>query len=279
MTRQFQFESEPDGKTITVEVKNLGEYGAFKDLVFLDHDIEYDIAFVAMGGRASTAYLLHLLWYKSDLYFDASFVCGKNTEFLIDAQGRTEWVRLNDVNARMILSLSMPANLRMPVILRGTDFTIERRIVMLDGAAQDDVVEFLTMYIGEDLLPERRSELESQLDAEHMGDLAFQKGYYEPRRHPEHFLRVLLASTDDKRAGAVLWFSHLMSYSEVIALLDAMTDEEHIVRVLRHNPHLTADDIMYYANRIQSSELRWTLGANIRTLSPEQRRHLMGEEP
>lgn len=275
MTCQFQFES--DGKTITVEVKNPSEYGDFRDLIFLDHDIEYDIAFVAMGGNMSTAYLLHLLWYDTNFNAEVFSVCGKNIEFAVRLQEQYEWVRLNDVNARMILSLSITPNGRIPIILRGLDFTIDQRIAMLDGAEQDDIIEFLTQYVGEDLLPERRYELESRLCPERMGALAFQVGYYSYRLHPDQFLRVLLNSTDDVMADAMLEFGHLMSYKENVTLLDVMTDENHIARVLPYTHHLTAYDVMRYAQKIKSRALRWMLGNKIIYLSPEQRRRLMGE--
>jgi hypothetical protein len=146
---------------------------------------------------------------------------------------------------------------------------------MLEGTKQDDLCTFLTHYTGNDLLPDRRLELESRLDADHKGELALRSGYYTYRRNPGEFFRILLESTDKQRMHGTQHYE--LSRKEIMVLLDAMTDEYYIMATLA-NVSLSSDDVMSYATKIKDSRLRFKIGMNARGLSDEQRRWLMGEE-
>lgn len=276
MTIQLQFES--DGEPVTVEVRNLHKDGFFEDLVFLDYDIEYDIAVVAMGGNPSTALLLHYLWYDEEVAGEAWEICVRDEEFVFHGHANQPWVRLNNVNARTILSFGSPSGERGYIASIGKKFTIEQRISMLEGTKQDDICSFLTHYTGNDLLHDRRLELESRLDADHKGEMALRSGYYTYRSNPGEFFRILLESTDKQRMYGTQHYE--LSRKEIILLLDAMTDEYYIMATLAMwHENLTSDDIMDYATKIKDHKLRFKIGMNGLGLSDEQRRQLMGEQP
>ena len=146
---------------------------------------------------------------------------------------------------------------------------------MLEGTKQDDLCTFLTHYTGNDLLPDRRLELESRLDADHKGELALRSGYYTYRRNPGEFFRILLESTDKQRMHGTQHYE--LSRKEIMVLLDAMTDEYYIMATLA-NVNLSSDRRHELRNKDQGPKLRFKIGMNARGLSDEQRRWLMGEE-
>jgi hypothetical protein len=281
MTQRLQFES--DGKVITVEVRGLRSdkalKGAYDNLVFIDHDVDYDLAFVTMGGDPSTAYLLNYLWNSEEVAGETWDVCSRDDEFSLVIRGERIWVRLGSTDARVILSMITTSDMRSAIAIRGKGFTIDQRIAMLEDVSQYYLGEFLALYTNADLLPARRLELESRLDAQNMGSLAQHGGHYDFRRRPDEFLRVLLASNDFNRAVCLINTYHLMSREQMRVLLDVMTDEYNICYVLTHATQgLSAGDVLEYAERIKDPGLLRQVGMAATALSPSQRRELMGEE-
>jgi len=270
----FQFESE--GEDIAVEVSNQCENGAFRDMVFVDHDISYDLSFVAMGGNPSTACLLYHLWYDDDHAFDVNAVCFTNAEFMF--QGKW-WVRLNDVTARMVLSFCLPSGGRAPIIASGWDFTIDQRLAMLEPSFPSDVAQFLALYDRNrhDLRPEQRLALESRLTPDQKGHLAISYGHYNIHEDKEECLRILLESTDARKCHMIFENASLLSRKATRMILDSMTEEHYIASVLSSMSNLTTTDVMGYAERLQRHDLRRKVGLSARNLSPEQRRRLIEE--
>jgi hypothetical protein len=268
MTIQLQFES--DGKIITAEVEERGE----GELVILGESLEEAQLMEFMTGQKSPLLLLDYLWNDLEVAAEPFGVCMSRDSFTVGRGATLQWYQINDPDVRLVLSFWLPTSGRLMVAIQGQGYSIEQRLIMLTGMGHMNIAIFLAQYVGDDLLPYKRRELEDTLDEESTWHL-IQHGdtrTYKPEDRFELTMRV-----GDMRKSYALASYKWYTKKQELEIISSMTKQYALALALCNTTNLTPNEIMEHADRLRNALWVRHVATNSPHLSDNQRQTLMAK--
>jgi hypothetical protein len=260
VTNQYQFRS--DGQTVTVEITDDG------NLVFIDHDLAYDIGSIEFGYKPTTAALLSELWGNSNPGFVFN-ACLEDSTF----KAFNRYNRLENIEARIILSYSLEPYDRGAVASSGVGFTIDQRIQMATYKdSSESVMTFLVHYepstariTKPDLTPQKRRELYKYLTPEDKWQVVLHAVYLDDS---ERF-SLILECGNDAKLEALRHRPVIMKHKREMYLLNSIDDDETLARALCFVRLIKGQDFKDQAHRVR--DRKWFMHVVEYANEPEAR--------
>lgn len=240
------------------------------NLVFIDHEIEYDISMVEFGEEPSTAYLLWHLWYKNREW--AYQVAVDNITIVLGENG---WYQLAR-DARVVLSLSFDPERRASVAISGLDFSIAERMFIVESIDNSRAVAlFLSKYPGKDLIRSQRLQLEAMLDPEDKCWLANNAKQY--IYSDAEIIRLVIDSTDECRLDILssMDISYVNEKNIIAAIEDEWVLAQALCTVRAMDGHMVTGIAM---KRLKDPDAKAEVARYAPMLSDEQRDLLLGRK-
>lgn len=241
------------------------------DLVFIDHEIEYDISMIEFGEEPSTAYLLWYLWYKNKNW--AYEVAVDNITIVLGEQG---WYQLEH-DARVVLALSFDPERRASIAISAFDFSISERIFIVESIDNSRAIAlFLSKYTGKDLIRSQKLQIESMLDPEDKCWLVNNASQYAYSN--ADLIRLVIDSTDECRLDVLSRMD--ISYVNEKNIIAAIEDENVLAQALCMVRAMDGHMVTGIAvKRLKDPDARAEVAKYAPMLSDEQRDLLLGRKP